>query len=241
MVVGHFDCVDSVRGELGRGRGWRVLAMPAMQAVHALPALQARLVGLWFDSGLPPFGWLGAGSWTDYRAAASKSSGQAHHQQGWPGDADARAARKGGLLLAWSGSWGWQPPSSQPSPSREKEKNGALEGGCRIRAGWFDTVLRGLRTGSPRTVSRVASTGRRAGHRPARTKDGDGDEDGGRREGEIPRGTVGMTVGWFDTTLRKTTGRLTTNGGTDWAFARMDGLTAWRAEAWARGWDAGFS
>ena len=24
-------------------------------------------------------------------------------------------------------------------------------------------------------------------------------------------------------------------------FARMGGLTAWRAEAWARGWDAGFS
>ena len=200
-----------------------MMAMPTMQAVHALPALQARLVGIWFDSGLPSFGRLRAGSWTDYRAAASKSSGQAHHQQGWPGDADARAARKGGLLLAWRGSWGWQPPSSQPSPSREKEKNVALEGGCRIRAGWFDTVLRGLRTGSPRTVSRVASTGRRAGHRLAPTLDrmrrAEGGstrhaEDGGPAHHERGRGR---------------------------GFARMGGLTAWRAEAWARGWDAGFS
>ena len=156
------------------------------------------------------------------------SSGQAHHQQGWPGDADARAARKGGLLLAWRGSWGWQPPSSQPSPSREKEKNGRAGGwlphpGGVVRHG----MLRGLRTGSPRTVSRVASTGRRAGHR-LRPYAGS-DEEGG---------------GWFDTARRKTktadagsprTGEL------DRGFARMGGLTAWRAEAWARGWDAGFS
>ena len=31
-------------------------------------------------------------------------------------------------------------------------------------------------------------------------------------KGEIPRGTVGTTEGWFDTGLRKTPTRLTTNG-----------------------------
>ena len=33
-----------------------------------------------------------------------------------------RRAQRGGLLLPWRGCWGRQPPSSQPSPSREKEE-----------------------------------------------------------------------------------------------------------------------
>ena len=33
-----------------------------------------------------------------------------------------RRAACGGLLTAWRGCWGWQPPSSQPSPSRAKEE-----------------------------------------------------------------------------------------------------------------------
>ena len=190
---GAFRLCGLPRGEPGRGRGWRVLAMmamPAMQAVHALPALQARLVGLWFDSGLPPFGRLRAGSSAGSGRALGRITGRRFDKLR-TGSAsplgegeDCRASWVSGSLRGCRrGAHDRKTPHPALSPRRgiksgckceirgcfakvsqgEKEKNGALEGGCRFRAGWFDTVLRGLRTGSPRTVSRVASTGRRAG------------------------------------------------------------------------------
>ena len=44
--------------------------------------------------------------------------------------------------------------------------------------------------------------------------------------------------GWFDTVLRRTPARLTTNGGRDRVFARMRGLMAWRAGRTVRDWNA---
>ena len=69
----------------------------------------------------------------------------------------------------------------------DRKAGGSGTVGVRMTWGWCGQSVYGWSgVGS-------ASTGRRAGHRPAPTKDGDGDEDGGRREGGIPRGTVEMT------------------------------------------------
>ena len=92
---------------------------------------------------------------------------------------------------------------------------------------WFDTVRWVHRPGSPRTVSRVAWTGRgRLETRPVRKRGGDagrvGEEDGwvrgwlrGRRAGHRPAPTKVKDAdaeGWFDTGRRRTLARLTMRG-----------------------------
>ena len=64
---------------------------------------------------------------------------------------------------------------------------------------WFDTALRGLRAGSPRTAVGVSGRGRFETGPYARGR-------GTGWEGWV------QSALWFDTPLRRTSGRLTTNG-----------------------------
>ncbi len=70
-----------------------------------------------------------------------------------------------------------------------RDSGGESLGGLGVGALWFDTTVRRLPVGSPRT-----------GWGPA-----------GVRGGRL--GGLGAGVLWFDSSLRKTPGRLTTNGG----------------------------
>ncbi len=133
------------------------------------------------------------------------------------------------LLLALSGRWGWQPPSSQPSPSREKEKDGALVGLVAASSGvWFDTARRRRRSGSPRTGERWLPGRGRLGTGPYARRDAEGDccrawlllalsgrwgwqppssQPSPSREKEEDRALVGLVAAsgevWFDTARRR--------------------------------------
>ena len=221
-VVGFSDRVISGRGELGLARmSWAVggSTTPTTGSGQALRKTSGRLTTNGGGGGLEPLNWLGCQGWFGC-GRAEHGAGSRPRTPGW------RRGRKTG--------------GSQTRPYA-----GLDEGG----GGWFDTARRRRRTGSPRTVSWESrpEDGRVADAAP--TLDRDGNEDGGRREGEIPRGTVGMTARWFDTgpfgKLRagsaKDPGPAHHERGNWLVFARMSGLMAWRAEALARGWDAGIS
>ena len=66
-----------------------------------------------------------------------------------------RRAACGGLLTAWRGCWGWQPPSSQPPPSRANEEERHSPVGVPGHGGGFGAMRpRGPRQSIPFRIAR---------------------------------------------------------------------------------------